>query len=79
MAEKGVQVSATIPQEWFDTLEKHKWEAHKTRTQVIYTAIQEYLLERGLLEELTDDDGNVFYVPIETPAAASEPERGLTE
>lgn len=51
MAEKGVQVSATIPQEWFDTIEKHKWDAHKTRTQVIYTAIEDYMIKNGLIPD----------------------------
>jgi hypothetical protein len=49
MAEKGIQVSATIPQEWFDVIEKHKWDAHKTRTQVIYTAIEDYLIKNELI------------------------------
>jgi len=56
MAEKGVQVSATVPREWDDILEDHKWDVRKTKTKVIYTAVQEYLVKRNLIE---DPDGIV--------------------
>jgi len=49
MAEKGIQVSATVPKEWDKILEEHKWDVRKTKTKVIYTAVQEYLVNHGLI------------------------------
>lgn len=58
MREKGVQVSATIPTEWDNVLEEHKWDVRKTKTNVVKTAIQEYLVNHGLIpdpEGIIDD------------------------
>ena len=49
--EKGVQVSATIPPEWDETLENHRWEVRKTKTQLVRTAIEEYFINHGLVVE----------------------------
>ena len=62
--EKGVQVSATIPTEWDQIIEEHRWDVRKSKTQVVRTAVEEYLVKRGLLEG-EPDDGEV--VPDNLP------------
>lgn len=49
MAEKGVQVSATIPKEWDAKLEDHRWTVRMTKTQVVRTAVEQYMLREGLI------------------------------
>ena len=49
--EKGVQVSATIPTEWDHIIEEHRWDVRKSKTQVVRTAVEEYLVSHGLLIE----------------------------
>lgn len=49
MAEKGVQVSATIPKEWDAALEDHRWTVRMTKTQVVRTAVEEYMVRNGLI------------------------------
>ena len=62
--EKGVQVSATIPTEWDQIIEEHRCDVRKSKTQVVRTAVEEYLVKRGLLEG-EPDDGEV--VPENLP------------
>jgi len=50
MAEKGVQVNATVPKEWDNILEDHRWTVRKTKTQLVKTAVQEYMINHGLLD-----------------------------
>lgn len=50
MAEKGVQVNATVPKEWDQKLEDHRWTVRMTKTQVIRAAVEEYMTNHGLLE-----------------------------
>ena len=49
--EKGIQVSATIPAEWDQIIETHKWDAHLTKTGVVKKAVEEYLVNHNLLPE----------------------------
>lgn len=49
MAEKGVQVSATIPQEWDEVLEDHRWNVRMKKTELIRQAIGEYFVNHDLL------------------------------
>lgn len=49
MAEKGVQVNATVPKEWDNILEDHRWTVRKTKTQLVKTAVEEYMKNHGLL------------------------------
>ena len=51
MAEKGVQVNATVPKEWDNILEDHRWNVRKTKTQLVKTAVEEYLVNHGLLPD----------------------------
>jgi hypothetical protein len=57
MAEKGVQVNATVPKEWDTILEDHRWNVRKTKTQLVKTAVEEYLVNHGLLPESDADGG----------------------
>jgi len=50
MAEKGVQVNATVPKDWDKLLEDHRWTVRKTKTQLVKTAVQEYMINHGLLD-----------------------------
>lgn len=56
MAEKGVQVNATVPKEWDKILEDHRWSVRMTKTQVIRTAVEEYLHNHGLLEPTAGEE-----------------------
>ena len=49
MAEKGVQVNATVPKEWDAKLEDHRWSVRMTKTQVVRKAVEEYMINHGLL------------------------------
>jgi hypothetical protein len=49
MAEKGVQVNATVPKEWDQKLEDHRWSVRMTKTQVVRKAVEEYMVNHGLL------------------------------
>ena len=51
MAEKGVQVNATIPKDWDQKIEDHRWTVRMTKTQVIRTAVEEYMRNHQLLTE----------------------------
>jgi len=53
MAEKGVQVSATIPRDWDAKLEDHRWTVRMTKTQLVRTAVEQYMRREGLI---TDQD-----------------------
>ena len=53
MAEKGVQVNATVPKEWDQKLEDHRWSVRMTKTQVVRTAVEEYMRNHGLLDTPT--------------------------
>jgi len=55
MREKGVQVSATVPTAWDDILEEHKWDVRKTKTNVVKTAIGEYLVNHGLIKSMDEN------------------------
>jgi predicted DNA-binding protein len=55
MAEKGVQVSATVPKEWDAKLEEHHWKVKKTKTQVVRTAVEQYMQREGLLPYADDE------------------------
>ena len=59
--EKGVQVNATIPPAWDEILEDHRWNVRMTKTQVVRTAVEEYLTNHRLLPSEADS-------PSETPA-----------
>lgn len=56
MAEKGVQVNATVPKDWDEKLEDHRWTVRKTKTQVIRTAVEEYMQNHGLLTAEQSDE-----------------------
>lgn len=56
MAEKGVQVNATIPRDWDAKLEDHRWTVRMTKTQVVRTAVQEYMQRHGLLPSDADSE-----------------------
>jgi len=51
MAEKGVQVSATVPKEWDAKLEDHRWTVRMTKTQLVRAAIEEYMVHHGLIAD----------------------------
>lgn len=54
--EKGVQVNATIPPAWDEILEDHRWNVRMTKTQVVRTAVEEYLTNHGLLPTETSGE-----------------------
>ena len=54
MAEKGVQVNATVPKEWDNKLEDHRWTVRKTKTQLIRDYVERGMIEDGLLQTTTD-------------------------
>lgn len=56
MAEKGVQVNATVPKEWDQKLEDHRWSVRMTKTQVVRTAVEEYMRNHGLLTDPVEGD-----------------------
>lgn len=56
MAKKGVQVNATVPEEWNDILEKHQWEAKTRKTGLVKLAVYEYLVNHNLLPTGSDAD-----------------------
>jgi len=49
MAEKGVQVNATVPKQWNDILEQHQWTAKTRKTGLVKQAVYEYLVNHNLL------------------------------
>ena len=54
--QKGVQVSGTITQELNQALEDHRWQARKTRSELVTTALQEYASNHGLNVVYHDTD-----------------------
>ena len=68
MADKGVQVNATVPKEWDALLEDHKWKVKKTKTQLVRAAVEEYMINHDLLAR--DDSGQLH--PTYTPEASDE-------
>jgi hypothetical protein len=50
--EKGVQVSATVTKEVDDTLENHRWDVRLTKTELVRTAILEYISNHNLTVEV---------------------------
>ena len=57
MAEKGVQVSATIPREWDTKLEDHRWTVRMTKTQLVRDYVRRGMINDGLLTDDTTDQG----------------------
>lgn len=55
MAEKGVQVNATVPKEWDNKLEDHRWTVRKTKTQLIRDYVERGMKADGLLPESDAD------------------------
>jgi len=45
---KGQQVSATVPAEYFDGLEDHRWTARKTMPQIVREALDDYVAKHSL-------------------------------
>ena len=58
MAEKGVQVNATIPKDWDKAIEDHRWTVRMTKTQVIRTAVEEYMQHHGIMPAQTPGQEN---------------------
>jgi len=56
MAEKGVQVNATVPKQWNDILEQHQWVAQTRKTGLVKQAVYEFLVNHNLLPVDSDDD-----------------------
>jgi len=48
-SKKGVQVNATIPPEWDQKLEDHRWTVRKTKTQLVKSYVERGMIQDGLL------------------------------
>lgn len=57
MAEKGVQLNATVPRDWDTKLEDHRWTVRKTKTQLVKSYIERGMIQDGLLPASDADNG----------------------
>jgi hypothetical protein len=51
MAEKGVQVNATVPKEWDKAMEDHRWNVRMTKTQLVREYVRRGMIADGLIPD----------------------------